>query len=199
MAHGLPVCNAIKMPSSNYIKFNEADLEILFKENFKPLCAYCQYKFGFETDVAKEAVHTGFIKLWENRETISSDLTVKAYLYKIVSNISLDMLKHEKVKEKHAMQVSKNPSLNISGKDFHEVELKQLEFDVNKAVSELPEQMRKIFELSRYEGLKYMEIAAQLNISVKTVETQMSRALLKLRQKLSHYLIITIIAFLLNQ
>lgn len=59
---------------------------------------------------------------------------------------------------------------------------------IDKAVAELPEQMRRIFELSRYEGLKYNDIANHLNICVKTVETQMSRALVRLRQKLSNYL-----------
>ena len=64
------------MPSSNYTVFDEAQLEILFKEHFKPLCAYCQYRFGFELDEAKEAVHTGFIKLWESRETMKDYMTI---------------------------------------------------------------------------------------------------------------------------
>jgi RNA polymerase sigma-70 factor, ECF subfamily len=67
----------------------------------------------------------------------------------------------------------------------------------------LPEQMRRIFEMSRFEGLKYAQIAEQLNISVKTVETQISRALGKLREKLSAYLssiiIILILTILLNK
>lgn len=180
------------------MEFNEAALEMLFKENFKSLCAYCQYKFGFDTDIAKEVVHTGFIRLWENRKTVSPDLSVKAYLSKIVHHISLDWLKHERVKERYAVRVSRDPSSPAAGRDFHEAELKQLELHIDQAVAELPAQMRAVFELSRYEGLKYAAIAARLGISVKTVETQMSRALAKLRQKLAHYLILLLTTLLLK-
>ena len=186
------------MPSSDYRGFDEAALEILFKEHFKSLCAYCQSRFGFELQVAKEIVHTGFIRLWENRETISSDLSVKAYLYKIIGNASLDMLKHERVKSAYAKHLSSITSDHTSENDFSESGYKQLAADIDKAVFELPDQMRRVFELSRYEGLKYAEIAARLNISIKTVETQMSRALAKLREKLARYLTIIIMTLLLK-
>ena len=75
-----------------------------------------------------------------------------------------------------------------AGDEDQLAELKELQQDINKAIAELPDQMRRIFELSRYEGLKYTAIAQKLDISVKTVETQMSRALSKLREKLSSYL-----------
>jgi len=168
--------------------FDEAGLEMLFKEQFKPLCAYCKAKFGFEMDEAKEAVHLGFIKLWETRDRISPGFSAKAYLYKIVENVSLDMLKHEKVKEKYAKYISQTNFLNITDTHYIGSEFKQMSSDIDKAVSDLPEQMRKIFELSRFEGCKYAEIATRLSISVKTVETQMSRALVRLREKLAHYL-----------
>ena len=177
------------MPSLNYIKLDHPAFEIFFKENFSSLCVYCQYKFGFDVDQSKEVVHTAFIKLWETRDTISSDLTVKAYIYKIITNIGLDILRHEKVKQKHEKYVLQSSSFSYNKNDFDKAEFKQLRLDIDKAVSELPEQMRKIFELSRYEGLKYSAIASRLGISVKTVETQMSRALVKLRQKLTDYLV----------
>jgi RNA polymerase sigma-19 factor, ECF subfamily len=148
--------------------------------------------------VAKEIVHTGFIRLWENRETILPDLSVKAYLYKIVGNESLDTLRHEKVKETYARKLTRAFSAYSPDADFNDSEYKQLVADIDKAVHELPDQMRKVFELSRYEGLKYAEIAAQLEISIKTVETQMSRALVKLRQKLAHYLTMLVISLFLN-
>ena len=178
------------MPPLNYIKFDHSAFETFFKENFSSLCGYCQYKFGFELDQSKEVVHTAFIKLWETRESVSSDLTVKAYLYKIITNISVDIIRHEKVKQKHEKYVTQKSSFNYNKNDFGTAEFNQLKSDIDKAISELPGQMRKIFELSRYEGFKYAEIAFQLNISVKTVETQMGRALVKLRQKLSIYLIL---------
>jgi RNA polymerase sigma-70 factor (ECF subfamily) len=98
------------------------------------------------------------------------------------------MLRHEKVRLRYEKLFLRNASESISESEFSYTDSKELQADINKAVSELPEQMRTIFELSRYEGLKYAEIARQLDISIKTVETQMSRALAKLRQKLSNYL-----------
>lgn len=176
------------LPSFNPERFDEGAFEVFFKEHFMQLCAYCQYKFGFELYHAKDIVQTGFIKLWETRQTLSPELSLKAYLYRIITNLSLDILKHQKVRHKHEKYVLQIASKSSSISDFENVDFKQLTTDINKAISELPEQMRKIFELCRYEGLKYTEVAIHLNISVKTVETQMSRALVKLRQKLSGHL-----------
>jgi RNA polymerase sigma-70 factor (ECF subfamily) len=164
------------------------DFETFFKENFLRLCLFCQYKFGFDTDQAKEVVHLGFIKLWETRHKIAGHLSLKSYLYTIISNNSLDLIKHEKIKLKYENSYLKDAAVSTSQNAFADLDLKQLETDINLAIAELPEQMRKVFKLSREEGLKYAEISRQLDISVKTVETQMSRALVKLRQKLGYYL-----------
>lgn len=180
--------------SSNYvagncIKIDEQDFEVFFKENFVRLCAFCQYKFGFDLDVAKEVVHTAFIKLWETRQNVAGGLSVKSYLYKIITNNSLDILKHEKVKLKYEKFILENTSSGSSLHEFQNADIKELVANIDKAIAELPEQMRLIFQLSRFEKLRYSDIADHLGISVKTVETQMSRALVKLRQKLSHHLV----------
>jgi len=187
-----------EMPSSNGMKFDDCAFEILFKKYFTPLCAYCQYKFSFDLDVAKETVHSGFIKLWENRQTITSESTVKAYLYKIITNIGLDLLKHEKVREKHEEHVIRTAPITTNN-DFDSPDVKKVRDAIDKSVSELPEQMRRIFELRWYEGLKYSEIANHLSISVKTVETQMSRALVRLRQKLVQYSTFCLVLILLGK
>lgn len=176
------------LPSFNAVMFDDAAFEIFFKKHFAVLCAYCQYKFNFDLDLAKDTVHTGFIKLWESRQTISPELSIKAYLYKIITNISLDILKRDKVKRKHVKYLQEHSSESTAANDYNGVDFKQLGDDIERAVSELPEQMRRIFQLCKFEEMKYAEIAHQLGISIKTVETQMSRALVKLRQKLSKYL-----------
>jgi len=182
----------------NDLKLDDAAFEIFFKKNFISLCYYCQIKFGFDIDLAKEAVHTAFIKLWENRQTLSADLSITAYLYKIISNTCVDVLRHEKVKQKHEKYVLQNNCDDSLQNNYDHPDIRYLAADIDKAVSDLPEQMRRVFELSRYEGLKYTEISSHLNISVKTVETQISRALVKLRQKLSIYLPLYFILFLFN-
>jgi RNA polymerase sigma-70 factor (ECF subfamily) len=170
------------------IKIGEQDFDVFFKENFIRLCAFCQYKFSLDLHQAKEVVHTAFIKLWETRHHILPGQSAKSYLYRIITNNCRDLLKHEKVKLAYQKAVFENAS-SLSVNEFQNVDVKEMAANIDKAVAELPDQMRRIFELSRYEGLKYGEIAGHLNISVKTVETQMSRALVKLREKLSHYLV----------
>jgi RNA polymerase sigma-70 factor (ECF subfamily) len=181
--------------SSSARPFDDAAFETLFREKFTSLCCHCQVKFGFDLQQAKEAVHTGFLKLWESRQTLSADLSINAFLYKCITNTCLDMLRHQKVKYKHELFVLQSNKEEMQDVAFDNTHVKSLAADIDKAVSELPEQMRKIFELSRYHGLKYAEISSYLNISVKTVETQMSRALVKLRQKLSRYLLLVIPLF----
>lgn len=181
----------------NEIDHNDAAFEQLFKRYFTVLCAYCQFKYSFDLDLSKEAVHTAFIKLWEKRQSLSQSLTVKAYLYKIVNNTCLDIIKHRKIQSRYERYVLQHIHAFSPSNDFDPTEARSLKLAIDKAIEDLPDQMRKIFELSRYEGLKYAQIANLLNLSVKTVETQMSRALQKLRTKLIHSGIISCFIFLL--
>lgn len=175
------------MHPSDELNKNKA-FDELFQEYFKPLCAYCQYKFGLDIDVAKDAVHSAFVNLLESDFTFSSPSSSKTYLYKVVTNICLDLKRHEKIKQIHAALVQNQVATDNSGEESTMAELKELQKDINKAVESLPDQMRKVFELSRYERLKYAAIAEKLGISIKTVETQMTRALVKLRKTLAPYL-----------
>src|SRR5512139_2654311 len=98
--------------SFNEILQNDDAFEHFFKEQFITLCAYCQSKFGFDTDLAKEAVHTAFIKLWKTRHSLSASISVKAYLYRIVINNCLDLLKHEQIKQKYEKLMLQQHSLS---------------------------------------------------------------------------------------
>jgi RNA polymerase sigma-70 factor (ECF subfamily) len=174
--------------SADDFGFNDANFGEFFKKHFLSLCAYCQFKYGLDLDMAKEVVHTGFIKLWDARQQLTPGVSPKSYLYKIITNNILDILKHRKITQQHVQFVLQTGSEDAVTYSFDDVDVKQLQADIQTAVNELPEQMRRIFEMSRYEGLKYAQIAEQLNISIKTVETQIGRALVKLREKLSTYL-----------
>lgn len=181
------------MPGGEDNILDDAAFETFFKKYFAPLCAHCQFKFGFELEKAKDAVHDSFMRLWEARESLSATLSLKAYLYKTLTNICIDIIKHQKVagkKEKYLIEITQADSLENG---FVQADYKQLGADIEQAISELPEQMRKVFLLCRYEGLKYAEVASLLGISPKTVENQMSRALAKLRQKLSSYQLLVLL------
>jgi len=172
--------------------------ERLFMALFKPLCAYCQFRFRLDPDLAKEVVHGAFIKLWEKRMSLSPDEPVRPYLYRIVINGCLDALKHERVKESFRREMLALQADGRLEQGLDTFDLKKLQAAIDAAIAELPEQMRMIFRLSRYEGLKYGEIAGRLQISVNTVETQMGRALKKLRARLAPYLPVCLIMMILN-
>lgn len=186
-----------EIPAETEIQKNEAAFQSLFNSHFTLLCSYCQYKYQFDLDTAKEAVHTAFIKLWESRRSIAAGSSVEAYLYRIVKNTCLDFKKHQKVVYQHQQYMLKQGAMLTSINDADFPDLRMLKLMIDKIVSEMPHQMRKVFELSRYEGLKYAQIACLLNISVKTVEVHMSRALLKLRKKLIDYTPVIATLFLL--
>ena len=106
----------------------------------------------------------------------------------MVKNQCMDFLKHQQVV--HRYHINRKADLQqemefnyyaVSKFDPEQTDIETLEQLVEKAIGELPEQCRKVFELSRYEGLKYREIAERLEISVKTVETHIANALKKLR------------------
>ncbi|BAV07924.1 RNA polymerase ECF-type sigma factor [Filimonas lacunae] len=168
--------------------WNEASFERFFKEKFASLCASCQYKFDLGIDETKDIVHAAFIKLWQLRDEVEP-CRATAFLVKVIGNSALDSIKHSQVRQKYA-RVVKGTAEEADDGQFDVIDAKVLSAKIQGALQELPGQMRVVFELSRLEGLTYAAIAAQLNISVKTVETQMSRALTKMRTKLSDYILL---------
>jgi RNA polymerase sigma-70 factor, ECF subfamily len=164
----------------------EAAFEQLFKTHFRGLHAYAITILKDEM-MGEEIVQNVFYKFWEKREQLAIETSPKAYLYKAVYHDCLNHLKHKKVKSAHAMHVvrqSNDQVENASGKILQD-ELKE---HIHEAMNELPEQCRTIFQLSRYEGLKYQEIADEMGLSVKTIENQMGKALKLLRIKLVEFL-----------
>lgn len=172
----------------------DKDFERLFKEHFKSLYAYA-YTIVKDEVMAEEIVQQVFYKVWDRNALADIDTSAKAYLYKAVYHDSLNYLKHQKIKaqyQAYAMHSSNKQTDNTSGR----IALKELENRLREAMNELPQQCRTIFQLSRFEGLKYQEIADQLSISVKTVENQMGKALKQLRSKLIDFLPLFIILLL---
>ena len=144
---------------------------------------------------AEEIVQNMFLKLWEKRDRVTVQTSVKAYLYKCVHNDSLNYIKHRKVRasyEDYANLTMKDKS----SRPAKTIEIKELEKQIVHALNELPEQCRTIFQLSRFEELKYKEIAERMGLSIKTVEKQMGKALKLLRLKLVDFLALIIILFI---
>ncbi|WP_276482909.1 RNA polymerase sigma-70 factor [Paraflavitalea pollutisoli] len=174
----------------------EASFGAFFKTHYARLCVYCRFKYGFDKAAAEDIVNTSFGKLWEARQTLDPHLPATPYLYRIVDNQSLNQLKHVRIQNRYAEHVLRGAGVDLASPSFHSVDLKQLRSAIDGAIAAMPEQMRRVFQLSRIEGLKYTEIASQLAISVKTVETQMTRALARLRLQLANYL--TLLLLIIN-
>jgi RNA polymerase sigma-70 factor (ECF subfamily) len=173
-------------------KRDESAFEQVFKTHFKNLHAYAMTLLRDE-DEAEEMVQQVFFKLWDRAENLHFSGSVAAYLYRAVHNESLNYLKHQKVRSEHQLHVvhsMKNRTEHSAGPQDSAGKMmsKELERKFQAALNELPEQCRTIFQLSRFEEMKYREIADKLDISVKTVENQMGKALKQLRIKLVEFL-----------
>lgn len=165
-------------------KGDEKAFEVIFHSYYASLCLFA-FQFLNDDEKAEEIVQDFFVNVWSKRKILNIDSSVKNYLFRSVKNLCLNRLQHERIKEKHAKSVKENFHQEINESDyFLEVGLNE---KIAESIASLPEKRREIFKLSREEGLKYKEIADRLNISVKTVETQMGLALKHLREKLQNY------------
>jgi RNA polymerase sigma-70 factor, ECF subfamily len=165
---------------------NESAFEMIFRTYYQPLCRYA-YSFLDDKEEAEEVVQSTFITVWEKRKSIDIQISLKSYLYRMVRNACLNVIKHEKIKQQHVAH-----ELAVTDASYESVSEKvnatELESKITEAMKALPEQCRIVFQLSRFEELKYQEIADQLQISVKTVENHMGKALKIMREKLKEYL-----------
>lgn len=171
--------------------YNDVAFEQLFKTYYKALHAYANMLLK-DIDVAEEVVQSMFLKLWEKRDLLDVQTSIKAFLYKCVYNDSLNLLKHEQVKSKYQDFTLHTMNAHHEAAS-HKVELSELQKELSLAMESLPEQCRVIFKMNRFEELKYKEIAERLGISVKTVENQMGKALKILRLKLVDFLVLILL------
>lgn len=154
------------------------------------MCGYAM-KYTRDIDTARNLVHEVFIQLWDKFDSLPPDSNYKSYCYTAVRNRCLNHLRDKKkfVSMEHLPEHSAS-ELNTS------METSELAQMIEAGIASLPEKCREIFEMNRVEGLKYAEIAARLNISIKTVEAQMSKALGIMKDHLGEFL--TLIFILLT-
>jgi RNA polymerase sigma-70 factor (ECF subfamily) len=161
----------------------------IFRKYYQQLCFF-SLKIVKKSETAEEIVQDLFVQFWEKRQCININISLKSYLYRSVHNNSVRQFKKdnllESIDEKHGFANENFDDLLVQN---------ETETKIYKTIEELPEQCRKIFKMSRFDELKYREIAEKLNISIKTVETQMSRALKYLTTNLKHLTKILILIF----
>ncbi len=159
--------------------------EGIFRSHFTSLVWFAM-KFVNDKDTGREIVHEVFINVWEKRDELNNGDPIQSYLYTSVRNRSLNWLRDRK-KFMTSRESLEDDLTDQVSQDYHGFETEELEARIMQAVVSLPEKCREVFEMSRFEEKKYAEIASELQISVKTVEAQISKALRLLRESLSDY------------
>jgi RNA polymerase sigma-70 factor (family 1) len=169
------------------IKANATELErfeSLFQEHYSGLTRYA-FTFLKNGDEAEDMVQQIFVNFWEKNQWQQAHTSVKSLLYTAVHNGCLNKIKQEQVRLRYANAQLAKPDFNTHEEAWH---LKEVEEEIKKGLETLPEQCKRIFELSRFQEMKYQEIADELNLSIKTVENQMGKALKLMRTHLKDYL-----------
>ncbi|MFQ5753522.1 MAG: RNA polymerase sigma-70 factor [bacterium] len=142
---------------------------------------FLYYKFS-NIEAAEDVLQEVFVRLWENRHDLKEHCSIKAYVFTVANNLALNYIRHQKVVLKYQLQ--QNGKTHEAATPYSALEKKELHENLMHAIEELPVQPRFVFMLSRFENLSYREISEQLNISIKTVESHMGKALKLLRKSL---------------
>ena len=152
------------------------------KDAFKSLYGRYSRKIYFfslkhlnNTFEVEELVQSVFINVWESRESLNPDSSVKSYIYKAAVNYIINHLRKRNIHTRF-IESEVNKGEKYSDITYEQIFFQDLERSINSIVETLPAQQQKIFRLNRYEGLTHEKIARQLDISVRTVENQMYRS-----------------------
>ena len=164
---------------------------MVFRDYYKPLVRYGN-TFLKDSDETEDIVQQVFVSLWEKRAQLDIHTSIRAVLYKAVQNACLNKIKHLKVRTAYAEEL-KTGSVHAETSD--PVQVNELNERIQLAMEQMPEQCGRIFKMSRFEQLRYQEIADQLGLSIKTVENQMGKALKIVREELKDYLPLLILFF----
>lgn len=169
----------------NLAQGSDQAFEQVFQTYFKALTVFAK-KFVLDLAVAEDLVQEVLLKLYENRSSIQFHTSLKAFLYQSVRNKCIDYLRSVKSKSAHHDEIKQ---LNYAEQfDWNDTMVQtELEERVFNAIAELPDQCQRVFKMSRLEGKRNQEIAELLNISKRTVETQVSNALKRLRKDVLKY------------
>ncbi|WP_234734192.1 RNA polymerase sigma-70 factor [Tellurirhabdus bombi] len=175
---------------------DESLFEKVFRQYYSVLCQYAN-TFLKDWDDAEETVQAVFLTIWEKRENLDIQVSLKSYLYRAVHNRCLNRLRHVAVQAEYQQQAAYD-GIQSAETPTQTLIADELSVRLQEAIQQLPTQCRLIFEMSRFEELKYQEIADRLGLSIKTVENQIGKALRILRTELADYLPLLILELGLN-
>ncbi|MGD0343333.1 MAG: RNA polymerase sigma-70 factor [Bacteroidales bacterium] len=171
-------------------KLKEGDknaFSLIFTIYYKDLVLFAT-NYIHKADLAEEIVQDTFVKIWEEHEELNIVFSLKSFLLKSVQNKCIDMIRHQKIRQNHINDVILNsPDYEYNTDNY--LTNSELVGLIKTTLDNLPDEISQAYRMNRFEGLKYHEIAEKLNISVRTVEVRIGRALCSLRHELQDYLI----------
>ena len=157
---------------------------LLFRTYYTDLVLFCG-NFIKDKSACEDIVQSIFLKLWNDRKIIQIETSLKSYLLKSVRNSCFDAFRHQEIVRQYESEYEN------SVLDCYDTENYMLYSDLydhlRRALGQVPEQYRRVFEMNRFEGLKYREIAKELNVSERTVEVRVGKALEILRKQLNRF------------
>lgn len=162
---------------------NEKAFESLFWE-YNTRIYHFVYSILYDKSLAEDLTQTVFLKIWEKRQSLDIELSIEAYLFTIARNLVYRETENQ-LRADLLIEHLKDQSIDSEFQMDELLDAKSLSVYIQSLIDELPPARREIFCLSRFEHLTYKEIASRLSISEKTVETQLSRSLRFLRDKLT--------------
>ena len=157
------------------------DFETLFEKYYSPLCHF-SVKYVQDDFIAEDIVQEVFAKIWEDKEKIRIQESVKSYLYTAVRNRSLNKLKSQTTREEYTKSYSQNADQIV---DLDEIEQEEFRLFLAQCIEKLPPRCKDVFVRSRFDDMKQDAIASEMGIAVKTVKAQVGKALKLLRDCLS--------------
>ena len=168
-------------------KQNNQLFETLFRSYYKPLCVFVNNLIK-DREAAEDIVQEVFVKIWNGMDNIDTSQSVKSYLFKAAYNQTLNYFDKNKHQNNFSdYQEIENQTTGGNSAD-QELQLKEIQKEAEEAINQLPVKCKAIFLMCKEENMTYREVANVMNISIKTVENQMGKALKTLREKLASYL-----------
>jgi RNA polymerase sigma-70 factor (ECF subfamily) len=170
--------------SKNFEKIRAGDVvafRAVFDKYYTPMCHYA-LKFIHDTYLADDIVQEVFIRIWEAKEKIRIVKSLKSYLYISVRNKCLDKLKSEHIRSLHAKSFFEERDKVI---DSIDVEYEEFRYHLSACVEKLPPRCKDIYTYSRFQNIRQEKIALEMGISLKTVKSQIGKALRLIRDCLS--------------
>lgn len=143
--------------------------------------------------MAEEVLQSTFCRLWQYRETLNEDLPLEAQVFRIANTVYINLLYKSAHERKALSEYGGGPDGPAVNDTLQRVSKNETEQQIRRAIHAMPPVRRRVFELSRYQGLSYSQIAQELSISIRTVEVHISKALQQLRQIMTLLLLVTLI------